>query len=146
MADHSTNATPITELPDSFFDVTADDCVAMQRDLQQQVKKLTDAPLTTLSLRQATLYERYSQYNKVIMTCNGLVTTHASRLLCVYNSQIIGCYKDHSNPMSHVSSVLHYIILHNYYIVRALVKFVREHLADPAVKFYLCKLCCNLIG
>ena len=35
--------------------------------------------------------------------------------------------------------VIYYIILHHYIIVRELVKFVREHLANPAVKFYLCK-------
>ena len=66
VSNHSSDATPITELPDSFFDVTVDDCVAMQRDLRQKVKRLTDAPLTTVAIRQATLYERYSQYRKVI--------------------------------------------------------------------------------
>ena len=66
MADHTSDATPITELPDNFFDVTVDDCVAMQRDLQQKVKKLSDAPLVTGFLRQAALHDRYSRYNKVI--------------------------------------------------------------------------------
>lgn len=65
MANHSSDVTPTAELPDSFFDVTVDDCVAMQRDLHQKVKKLSDAPLITASLRQASLHERYSQYNKV---------------------------------------------------------------------------------
>lgn len=65
VTNHSSDATPITELPDSFFDVTVDDCVAMQRDLHQKVKRLTDAPLTTSALRQVTLYERYSRYTKV---------------------------------------------------------------------------------
>lgn len=69
MADHTSDAMPITELPDSFFDVTVDDCVAMQRDLQQQVKKMTDAPLVTASLRQAALHEHYSRYNKVTLIC-----------------------------------------------------------------------------
>lgn len=67
MTDHSSNATPIIELPDSFFDVTVDDCVAMQRDLQHQVKRLTDAPLITVSLREAALYQRFSRYNKVVL-------------------------------------------------------------------------------
>ena len=65
MTDHSTNAIPITELPDGFFDITVDDCVAMQRDLQKQVKRLTDAPLTTASLREAALHQQYSHYDKV---------------------------------------------------------------------------------
>ena len=43
--------------------------------------------------------------------------------------------------MNYVSNILHHIT--SYYImlliVRALVLFVREHLANPAVKFYLCK-------
>ena len=67
MVDYTSDATPITELPDSFFDVTVDDCAAMQRDLQQRVKKMTDAPLVTGSLRQAALHERYSRYNKVTL-------------------------------------------------------------------------------
>lgn len=66
MANYSPDVMTIAELPDSFFNVTVDDCVAMQHDLHQRVKKLTDAPLTTTSLRQAALNERYSQYNKVI--------------------------------------------------------------------------------
>lgn len=67
MANHSADTMATVELPDSFFDVTVDDCAAMQRDLHQQVKRLTDAPLTTSSLREATLHEQYSQYNKVIL-------------------------------------------------------------------------------
>jgi len=67
MTDHHSNATPTIELPDSFFDVTVDDCVAMQRDLQQQLKRLTDAPLTTASLREAALYQQFSHYNKVVL-------------------------------------------------------------------------------
>ena len=66
MADQSSVSTPVTELPDSFFEVTVNDCVAMQQDLQMKVKKLADAPLTTGALRQAALHDRYSQYNKVI--------------------------------------------------------------------------------
>ena len=65
MTNHSSDAIPITELPDSFFDVTVDDCAVIQRGLHQKVKRLTDAPLTTVALRQATLYERYSRYSKV---------------------------------------------------------------------------------
>ena len=56
---------PIAEVPDSFYDVTVDDCVAMQRDLHDKVKKLTNAPLVTTSLKQAAVHERYSQYDKV---------------------------------------------------------------------------------
>ena len=67
MTDRLLDSTPIAELPDSFFEVTVNDCVAMQQDLQMKVKKLTDAPLTTGVLRQAALYDRYSQYDKVIL-------------------------------------------------------------------------------
>ena len=60
MADHSSDTTPITELPDNFFDVTVEDYVDvyMQQDLQQKVK-MNDAPALDTS--------RYSQYNMVTL-------------------------------------------------------------------------------
>lgn len=65
---HSYNAaSTVAELPDSFFDVTADDCMVMQRDLHRQVEKLIDAPLITTSLRQTAQLERFSRYNKVVL-------------------------------------------------------------------------------
>lgn len=84
MASQSFDTTHITdELPDSFFDVTVDDCVAMQRDLHQKVKKLTNAPLTTASLREAALYQRYSRYNKVrIVAKPGCQAIHPGYSTC----------------------------------------------------------------
>lgn len=63
------------------------------------------------------------------------------------SSQTIGCYRDHSILRNHVSNI-EFILIMNYWcsVVRALVKFVQEHLADPTIKFYLCKLLCLMLA
>ena len=67
MSDYTSSDT--YELPDSFFDVTTNDCVAMQKDLQRQVKNLTDAPMMTAFHRQASQLAKYSHYETVCLLC-----------------------------------------------------------------------------
>jgi len=70
MADYHTS-TDTYELPDSFFDVTTNDCAVMQQDLRRQVKNLTDAPMVTAYHRQAAQLAKYSHYETVCLPING---------------------------------------------------------------------------
>jgi len=67
MSDYASSET--YELPDSFFDVTTNDCAAMQKDLKRQVKNLTDAPMMTAYHRQAAQLAKYSHYETVRLLC-----------------------------------------------------------------------------
>ena len=65
MSDYTSSDT--YELPDSFFDVTTNDCAAMQKDLHRQVQNLTDVPMMTAYHRQATQLTKYSHYETVCL-------------------------------------------------------------------------------
>ncbi|KAM7088902.1 tether containing UBX domain for GLUT4 isoform 1-T1 [Ciconia maguari] len=95
------------ELPDEFFEVTVDDVRKRLAQLQSERKRLEEAPLMTKSLREAQLKEKLERYPKVVL-----------RVLF---------------PDRHV--------LQGFFLpsetVGTLRDFVRSHLADADLSFYL---------
>uniref|UniRef100_A0A8C3UXE8 ASPSCR1 tether for SLC2A4, UBX domain containing n=1 Tax=Catharus ustulatus TaxID=91951 RepID=A0A8C3UXE8_CATUS len=55
------------ELPDEFFEVTVDDVRKRLAQLQNERKRLEEAPLLTKSLRESQLKEKLERYPKVVL-------------------------------------------------------------------------------
>uniref|UniRef100_A0A8C6JIT9 Uncharacterized protein n=1 Tax=Melopsittacus undulatus TaxID=13146 RepID=A0A8C6JIT9_MELUD len=97
------------ELPDEFFEVTVDDVRKRLAQLQSERKRLEEAPLMTKSLREAQLKEKLERYPKVVL-----------RVRFPDRYVLQGFF----HPSETVG------------ILRA---FVRSHLADAELPFYLCE-------
>ncbi|KAM4673101.1 tether containing UBX domain for GLUT4 isoform 8-T17 [Amazona ochrocephala] len=95
------------ELPDEFFEVTVDDVRKRLAQLQSERKRLEEAPLMTKSLRVAQLKEKLERYPKVVL-----------RVRFPDRYVLQGFF----HPSETVG------------ILRA---FVRSHLADADLPFYL---------
>ncbi|XP_061335920.1 tether containing UBX domain for GLUT4 isoform X3 [Pezoporus flaviventris] len=95
------------ELPDEFFEVTVDDVQKRLAQLQSERKRLEEAPLMTKSLREAQLKEKLERYPKVVL-----------RVRFPDRYVLQGFF----HPSETVG------------ILRA---FVRSHLADAELPFYL---------
>ncbi|XP_030900742.2 tether containing UBX domain for GLUT4 isoform X2 [Melopsittacus undulatus] len=95
------------ELPDEFFEVTVDDVRKRLAQLQSERKRLEEAPLMTKSLREAQLKEKLERYPKVVL-----------RVRFPDRYVLQGFF----HPSETVG------------ILRA---FVRSHLADAELPFYL---------
>ncbi|XP_030361914.1 tether containing UBX domain for GLUT4 isoform X1 [Strigops habroptila] len=95
------------ELPDEFFEVTVDDVRKRLAQLQSERKRLEEAPLMTKSLREAQLKEKLERYPKVVL-----------RVRFPDRYVLQGFF----HPSETVG------------ILRA---FVRSHLADADLPFYL---------
>ncbi|XP_042305280.1 tether containing UBX domain for GLUT4 isoform X2 [Sceloporus undulatus] len=95
------------DLPDEFFEVTVDDVRKRLAQLQNERKRLEEAPLMTQAQREAQMKEKLERYPKVVLR--------------VY-------FPDR------------YILqgfFHPSETVGALRVFVKSHLADPEIPFYL---------
>ncbi|KAJ7315940.1 hypothetical protein JRQ81_002102 [Phrynocephalus forsythii] len=95
------------ELPDEFFEVTVDDVRKRLAQLQNERKRLEEAPLMTQAQRDAQMKEKLARYPKVVLR--------------VYfpDRHILQGFFDPSET------------------VGALKFFVKSHLADPEMPFYL---------
>ncbi|XP_043108598.1 tether containing UBX domain for GLUT4 [Puntigrus tetrazona] len=96
-----------TELPDEFFEVTVDDIRKRFAQLKSERKALEEAPLMTKSLRESQVKEKLDRYPKV-----------ALRVQFPDRHVLQGFFR----PLETVS---------------ALRSFVRSHLQDPQMQFYL---------
>lgn len=97
------------EIPDSFFEVTVDDIRVMLRDLKNERKQADSAPLMTRAMREVREESEMYKYDKVVVRIK-----FPDRLVL----------QAFFRPMEKVS---------------ALTEFVRSHLEDQTVKFYLCE-------
>uniref|UniRef100_A0A8D2PLW8 ASPSCR1 tether for SLC2A4, UBX domain containing n=1 Tax=Zosterops lateralis melanops TaxID=1220523 RepID=A0A8D2PLW8_ZOSLA len=95
------------ELPDEFFEVTVDDVRKRLAQLQNERKRLEEAPLMTKSLRESQMKEKLERYPKVVLRIRF--------------------------PDRHVLQGF----FHPTETVGILRDFVRSHLADPELPFYL---------
>ncbi|KAF5905155.1 tether containing UBX domain for GLUT4 [Clarias magur] len=95
------------ELPDEFFEVTVDDVRKRFAQLKSERRVLEEAPLMTQSLREAQEKEKMDRYPKVVL-----------RVQFPDRQVIQGFFK----PLETVA---------------ALKQFVRTHLQDPNLPFYL---------
>nr|XP_009931062.1 PREDICTED: tether containing UBX domain for GLUT4 [Opisthocomus hoazin] len=95
------------DLPDEFFEVTVDDVRKRLAQLQSERKRLEEAPLMTKSLREAQLKEKLERYPKVVLRVH-FPDRHVLQGFFL-PSETVGILKD----------------------------FVRSHLADADLPFYL---------
>nr|XP_009509965.1 PREDICTED: tether containing UBX domain for GLUT4 [Phalacrocorax carbo] len=95
------------ELPDEFFEVTVDDVRKRLAQLQSERKRLEEAPLMTKSLREAQLKEKLERYPKVVLRIH-FPDRHVLQGF-FRPSETVGILRD----------------------------FVRSHLADADLPFYL---------
>ncbi|KAM9258271.1 tether containing UBX domain for GLUT4 isoform 1-T1 [Cariama cristata] len=95
------------ELPDEFFEVTVDDVRKRLAQLQSERKRLEEAPLMTRSLREAQLKEKLERYPKVVLRVH-FPDRHFLQGF-FHPSETVGILRD----------------------------FVRSHLADADLPFYL---------
>ncbi|CAL1601907.1 unnamed protein product [Knipowitschia caucasica] len=96
-----------TELPDEFFEVTVDDIRKRFAQLKSERKVLEEAPLMTKALREAQMREKMQRYPKVVL-----------RIQFPDRHVLQGFFR----PIETVG---------------ALRQFVRSHLEDPQLSFYL---------
>uniref|UniRef100_A0A8B9NYD0 ASPSCR1 tether for SLC2A4, UBX domain containing n=1 Tax=Apteryx owenii TaxID=8824 RepID=A0A8B9NYD0_APTOW len=95
------------DLPDEFFEVTVDDVRKRLAQLQSERKRLEEAPLMTKSLREAQLKEKLERYPKVVLRVH-FPDRHVLQGF-FRPSETVGILRD----------------------------FVRSHLADADLPFYL---------
>ncbi|XP_037095421.1 tether containing UBX domain for GLUT4 [Syngnathus acus] len=95
------------ELPDEFFEVTVDDVRKRFAQLKSERKLLEEAPLMTQALRETQMKEKLDRYPKVVL-----------RIQFPDRHVLQGFFR----PLETVG---------------ALTDFVRSHLADPLLSFYL---------
>ncbi|XP_051939244.1 tether containing UBX domain for GLUT4 isoform X2 [Hippocampus zosterae] len=95
------------ELPDEFFEVTVDDIRKRFAQLKSERKSLEEAPLMTRSLREKQMKEKIDKYPKVVL-----------RIQFPDRHVLQGFFR----PLETVG---------------ALTDFVRSHLEDPLLSFYL---------
>ncbi|KAL7404120.1 hypothetical protein ABVT39_009960 [Epinephelus coioides] len=96
-----------SDLPDEFFEVTMDDVRKRFAQLKSERKFLEEAPLMTKSLREAQMKEKMERYPKVVL-----------RVQFPDRHVLQGFFR----PLETVGAVKH---------------FVRNHLEDPKLSFYL---------
>ncbi|ERE67859.1 tether containing UBX domain for GLUT4-like isoform 1 [Cricetulus griseus] len=97
------------EVPDEFFEVTVDDVRRRLAQLKSERKRLEEAPLVTKAFREAQMKEKLERYPKV-----------ALRVLFPDRYILQGFFR----PSETVGD---------------LRDFVRSHLGNPELSFYLCK-------
>ncbi|XP_072208239.1 tether containing UBX domain for GLUT4 isoform X1 [Excalfactoria chinensis] len=97
----------LEDLPDEFFEVTVDDVRKRLAQLQSERKRLEEAPLLTKSLREAQLKEKLERYPKVVLRVH-FPDRHILQGF-FRPTETVGIVRD----------------------------FVRSHLADPGLPFYL---------
>lgn len=95
------------DLPDEFFEVTVDDIRKRFAQLKSERKTLEEAPLMTKSLREAQMREKMERYPKVVL-----------RVQFPDRHVLQGFFR----PLETVGAVR---------------QFVRSHLEDPQLSFYL---------
>ncbi|KAM4750333.1 tether containing UBX domain for GLUT4 [Anableps anableps] len=95
------------DLPDEFFEVTVDDVRKRFAQLKSERKLLEEAPLLTKSLREAQMKEKMERYPKVVL-----------RIQFPDRHVLQGFFR----PLETVGVVRH---------------FLRSHLEDPQISFYL---------
>ncbi|XP_029950904.1 tether containing UBX domain for GLUT4 [Salarias fasciatus] len=95
------------DLPDEFFEVTVDDIRKRFAQLKSERKFLEEAPLMTKSLREAQMKEKLDRYPKVVL-----------RVQFPDRHVLQGFFR----PLETVGAVK---------------QFVRSHLEDPQLSFYL---------
>ncbi|CAJ1053731.1 tether containing UBX domain for GLUT4 [Xyrichtys novacula] len=95
------------DLPDEFFEVTVDDIRKRFAQLKSERKLLEEAPLMTKSLREAQMKEKMERYPKVVL-----------RVQFPDRHVLQGFFR----PLETVGTVRH---------------FVKSHLEDPQLSFYL---------
>uniref|UniRef100_A0A8D2N8S1 ASPSCR1 tether for SLC2A4, UBX domain containing n=1 Tax=Zonotrichia albicollis TaxID=44394 RepID=A0A8D2N8S1_ZONAL len=95
------------ELPDEFFEVTVDDVRKRLAQLQNERKRLEDAPLMTKSLRESQQKEKLERYPKVVVRVH-FPDRHVLQG-CFHPTETVGILRD----------------------------FVRSHLANAELPFYL---------
>uniref|UniRef100_A0A2K6QV73 ASPSCR1 tether for SLC2A4, UBX domain containing n=1 Tax=Rhinopithecus roxellana TaxID=61622 RepID=A0A2K6QV73_RHIRO len=110
-----------SELPDEFFELTVDDVRRRLAQLKSERKRLEEAPLVTKAFREAQIKEKLERYPKV-----------ALRVLFPDRYVLQGFFR----PSETVGD---------------LRDFVRSHLGNPELSFYLCKChphlqACLLLG
>uniref|UniRef100_A0A8C3FZZ7 ASPSCR1 tether for SLC2A4, UBX domain containing n=1 Tax=Chrysemys picta bellii TaxID=8478 RepID=A0A8C3FZZ7_CHRPI len=97
------------DLPDEFFEVTVDDVRKRLAQLQSERKRLEEAPFMTKSLREAQMKEKLERYPKVVL-----------RVQFPDRHVLQGFFRPNET-------------------VGILRDFVRSHLADAELPFYLCE-------
>ncbi|XP_052791163.1 tether containing UBX domain for GLUT4-like [Mya arenaria] len=95
------------DLPDDFFELTERDIRSLMAEKQKQLNSLEDQPLMTASMRKARVEEMYSKYERVVIR----VQFHDKLVLQ-------GLFRPRET-------------------VFAVQKFVKEHLEDKSIPFYL---------
>ncbi|XP_022611304.1 tether containing UBX domain for GLUT4 [Seriola dumerili] len=95
------------DLPDEFFEITMDDVRKRFAQLKSERKLMEEAPLMTKSLREAQMKEKMDRYPKVVL-----------RVQFPDRHILQGFFR----PLETVGAVRH---------------FVRSHLEDPQLSFYL---------
>uniref|UniRef100_A0A3B5M6N9 ASPSCR1 tether for SLC2A4, UBX domain containing n=1 Tax=Xiphophorus couchianus TaxID=32473 RepID=A0A3B5M6N9_9TELE len=95
------------DLPDEFFEVTMDDVRKRFAQLKSERKLLEEAPLLTKALREAQMKEKMERYPKVVL-----------RIQFPDRHVLQGFFR----PLETVGAVRH---------------FLRSHLEDPEISFYL---------
>ncbi|XP_040892314.1 tether containing UBX domain for GLUT4 isoform X2 [Toxotes jaculatrix] len=95
------------DLPDEFFEMTVDDVRKRFAQLRSERKLLEEAPLMTESMREAQMKEKLDRYPKVVL-----------RVQFPDRHVLQGFFR----PLETVGAVRH---------------FVRSHLEDPQLSFYL---------
>ncbi|XP_074870552.1 tether containing UBX domain for GLUT4 [Carettochelys insculpta] len=95
------------DLPDEFFEITVDDVRKRLAQLQSERKRLEEAPLLTKSLREAQMKEKLERYPKIVLRVQ-FPDRHVLQGF-FRPSETVGILRD----------------------------FVRNHLADAALPFYL---------
>ncbi|XP_053939570.1 tether containing UBX domain for GLUT4 isoform X4 [Cuculus canorus] len=97
------------ELPDEFFEVTVDDVRKRLAQLQSERKRLEEAPLMTKSFKEAQLKEKLERYPKVVLRVH-FPDRHVLQGF-FRPTETVGVLRD----------------------------FVRSHLANADLPFYLCE-------
>lgn len=108
------------ELPDSFFSLSSDEIMKMQRELQREAANVNDRPLMTES------YRNLQQELKILDRLN------------VYKTVAIRIQFPDRFVLQSKFSVIE--------SVGTVMEFVRRHLANPEQSFYLCKWFIRLRG
>uniref|UniRef100_A0A667WUM2 ASPSCR1 tether for SLC2A4, UBX domain containing n=1 Tax=Myripristis murdjan TaxID=586833 RepID=A0A667WUM2_9TELE len=97
------------DLPDEFFEVTVDDVRKRFAQLKSERRLLEEAPLMTKALRETQMKEKMDRYPKVVL-----------RVQFPDRHVLQGFFR----PLETVAAVRH---------------FVRSHLENPELSFYLCE-------
>ena len=88
----------------------------------------SDAPLMTQTMRMAQIEKKYESYEKAVV-----------RVHFPDRWVLQGCFRPRESCELQIVHDVSILLHHNNTAVKSLVRFIRDNLADPQIKFHLCE-------